>query len=358
MNRFKDLNLNRNKLIEAINQCCSLNFQEFMVSSELQNLGNTRKRAHIKADGKTFYMDFHFRTNGSTTIDISGGGEREIKLLIAEYIVNNTNCVICDKDSKNKWYVAESISSEDFFTISELLKESEYCKEMQYHDSEGTYEIIKLIGKYDEKLTINYYHSTNKVMIQGRPLLLFNEAMICITELVELEDLPKLFNDIFKVDIKKDDIIEQYQYYLPNSYAQHPLKLKKVLMQAVYNLNLEGDMFAYDFLAFSALKAIEGHLKIVLSKYSIYVRNNSFGFFEKEDLKYVLQQVHATTIACTETVAYIESLYNFYHSQRHALVHWGDPDAPVDQTRIMENIGEARSIIIDSFQLIDKYYVL
>lgn len=357
---FKNLNLNREKLVGTIDKFCAFNFGNYEVNPKIEELGPTLRRVHFQADGTTLYLDFHFRKNGSTTIDPSSGGNNSLKESIAVFIKNDTDCGIGDKESKNKWFVAKDIKYEEYLTIIEILKESEYCKSIETHTKheENKCEAVALKGIYDEKLTVSYYHTSNKIMLQGRPLLLFNEGVVCIVELVDTDELPKLFNDYFKVEIPKEDVNEQYEHYLPNSHDKHPTKLKKFLMQAVYNYNLEGEMFAYDHLPFPAVKALEGHLKMVLNKYSIEVKKNSFYMFDKTNGRHELQEKYKTEIRCTKTVAYIEEVYNFYFIQRHSLAHWGDVSEPIDQTRILENITEAKSIIMDSLRYIDSYFVL
>lgn len=358
---YKDLNLNRMKLISSIEKFCKINFNNYEVAKAFQELGTTRKRVSIKADGKNFYMDFHFKTtNGSTSIDLSGGSEGELREEIAKFILNDSECIIGDKDSKSKWFVAKGINYEDFKVIIELLQKSEFCKELCSSSQTKISDLFKFKGQYNESLSVFYYHSNNKVMIQGRPLLLFNEALVFITELLEFDELPKAFNDYYEVKIEKDDIQELYQHFLPNSYSIHTQKLKKVLLQAVYNYSLEGDMFDYGFLAFPALKALEGHLKLLLKNWGIPVSDTSINIFgyDKTTKLYFLPQSHRTTIGDAVKVNYVEDAYNYYNSKRHGLFHWADPTAPLDQTVVIENLGIARQLIIDTLKKIDEYYIL
>ncbi|MCK4260791.1 MAG: type II toxin-antitoxin system RnlA family toxin [Halanaerobiales bacterium] len=192
---------------------------EYELAEKFEERGITRRRVHITADGKSFYMDFHFKTNkGSTTIDCSGGNEKELRKEIANFIVIDEECIIGDVKSKNKWFVAKRIDYEDFKEIVELIKESDYCQELcSYESSEGA-DCWKLKGNYNENLTIFYYKTTNKAVLQGRPLMLFSEASMFVTELVEVDEIPRLFNDNYNIEISKENIMEQYECLLPNSF--------------------------------------------------------------------------------------------------------------------------------------------
>lgn len=205
-----------------------------------------------------------------------------------------------------------------------------------------------------------HYNTTSRIVIQGRPLLLFNEALVYITELVDLYSVPKLFNDNYKIEIKKDDILIQFESYLPNSCKYFQPKMKKVLLQSIYNLNLSGEMFTYDFLVFPALKALEGHLKMILSEHSINIDQRGFEIFYSTDngQNYILKDSYVDLITCTKKRKYIEDAYGHYNRQRHTLFHWANPAAPFDQTRILESNGQARGLIMDTLKIIDQYFVL
>lgn len=350
-------NLNRDKIRGSIEKFFILQSRECN-TTDFEDKGATRRRIHITVDGTTFFMDFHFKVNGSTSIDNSGGGNKEIREELSQYIINDPECTLGDVNSKNQCFVAPNIEHDDFLGIMELLEESDF--EQSHTSAEfPNHEIHKFVGKYNENLTINYYPTTKKVMVQGRPLLLFNEALVYFTELLELDEIPKVFNDLFEITIQKSDVEEQYQYFFPNSFQVHSSKLKKVLHQAIYNLQITGDMYDQSFLVFPAFKALEGHLKIEMKKHSIDLDNNRFSMFKKDSSgkRYELKEEFRSNID-DDKRKQLEKSYNFYSNQRHALFHWADPSLATDETRIIENFGEIKGLIINTFQLIDEYYLL
>jgi len=354
---YKSLNLERETV-------CS-NIETFFEQKQhtcnvlpFEDKGNRRHRVHVTGDLE-FFIDFHFLDDGSTTIDLSSGKKHPVKAEIADFLKGTSNEILIDVESSNKWFVLQGIKAEDFESIISLIAECEYCKGiLNNREDNGRYQMVQLTGSYRERLTIHYYLNNKKVMLQGRPLLLFNEAVTYFTQLVELEEIPKAFNNYFKVDVKKDNIEEQYQYYFPNSYNKILSKPKKGLHQAIYNLQLQDDMYDYSFLVFPALRVLEGHIKLVLTKWEIPMVKSGFNMFELNDSKrkHCLKSDCAISLS-DDKVAYIENAYNFFRRQRHSLFHWSDPSV-IDDTRMIDNIGEAKGLVTDTFKIIDEFYRL
>jgi len=88
--------LNRELIVPTIKKICSANYKEFTVS-ELIHKGGHRHRVEIEADGFDFFVDFHFRENGSTSIDISSGHHIAKKKQIKEAILGDSTCLIAEK---------------------------------------------------------------------------------------------------------------------------------------------------------------------------------------------------------------------------------------------------------------------
>ena len=355
---FKKLNLNREKIISSVNRFCEICFDNYCVSKTFEEIDKTRRRLNISiAENRNFFIDFHFNSSdATTTIDVSGGAEVELKKQLAKFIKDE--CLVSD-NSNNKWFIVKNINKDDFESILEIIEESSlYEKTLRKEPLENSF-IYQCKSKYDEKITINYYNN-EKVVIQGRPLLLFNEIITMFSELIDIDEIPKVFNDCYEMKIKKDDVISQYEIKMPNSYDKNELKLKKVLLQAVYNTNIKGDMFDYSYLVAPALRALEGHIKYVYKHNSIIIGDKQIGIiFDKNntDNRYYLKNDYKTNLD-NNKIKYIEKAYNYYYINRHSLFHWNNIELPQDDTRIIENYGEAIRIINDILDIIDSYYIL
>jgi hypothetical protein len=92
--------LNRELIVPTIKKFCSLNYKEFTVS-DLIHKGIHRHRVEIEADGASFYVDFHFRENGSTSIDISSGHHLDKKKQIKDAVLGDPTLVVTSEKKQD-----------------------------------------------------------------------------------------------------------------------------------------------------------------------------------------------------------------------------------------------------------------
>lgn len=258
------------------------------------------------------------------------------------------------------WFTVDNISVSDLDAILELVKEEVGIDKTSVEEkaiAHGKSIALKLDKK--DRVVVNHYSKGNKLVVQGKPQKLFSEIVSYVMELVDVEEIPKIFNNAYRINIDKDEVRTEFQYYMPNAYDKLPPKLTRTLHQAVCNLKLEGDMFDGTFLAQPVIRAIEAHLKMVLMEKEIisdwkYIKSHGFDMFEKNGAKYRLKQDKVGK-ATPDEARYIGGCYTFYHSNRHQLSHWDDPMAPLDTTKLLD-VGTAHDLIKRTLSLIDEYY--
>ncbi|GBG55487.1 hypothetical protein SPFL3102_03876 [Sporomusaceae bacterium FL31] len=85
--------LNREMIIPAIKKFCSENYRQYTVSDFIHK-GDYRHRVEIEADGANFFVDFHFRGNGSTSIDISSGLHMDKKKQIKDVVLSDSTLLV------------------------------------------------------------------------------------------------------------------------------------------------------------------------------------------------------------------------------------------------------------------------
>lgn len=258
------------------------------------------------------------------------------------------------------WFTAEKISRSDVSAIIDLMKD-EFLPDMVISEgivAHGVSYALSLSKK--DKISIHHYDN-GKLMVQGKPKSLFSSIITYVTELVDIDEIPKIFNNTYNLNIDKENIKDEFRYYLPNGYDKLSPKMSKVLHQAVYNLNLSGDLFDGTFLAQPAMRVLEGHLKaIVITKQIVpdnnYIKYNGFDVFEPNGAKYQLKQ-NCFGNATTEEVNYLGRCYTFYHNNRHILEHWDDPTAPLDTTKTL-TCDLAHDLIKRTLAVIDDFYAI
>lgn len=93
----REKRLDQKMLVSNIKRICTEMYKEFTVSELIQK-GGPRHRVEIQADGLEFYVDFHFKANGSTSIDISTGHHFDQKKKIMIAILGDSNCLLVDDE--------------------------------------------------------------------------------------------------------------------------------------------------------------------------------------------------------------------------------------------------------------------
>jgi ribonuclease HI len=259
--------------------------------------------------------------------------------------------------------VANKIKYDDLKEIIELLKE-DFIELKCGEEKEIPYGIqfeISIETPTKQKLKINYYNDKNKLWMQGKKEDLFNRISLYIVELLEVDEIPSFLNTVHNLNIDKDVVESEFNQYFPHSYNLIPDDLNKYLHQAVYNLHIMGNIYVANFLSEPAIRALEPILKIALKENNIPIRKpendyDSFFVFGLKSGKYVLKDQYRNEKHSKELLHYLSKYYSFYNENRHTLVHWDDPTASLDTTRILDTVDEAHTLIKDSIYLIDEYY--
>lgn len=294
--------------------------------------------------------------------------EEEAKEYLNKVDENDENIEKEAKDNLSKtkkgsfWFVAQDILLSDVEAIIDIITDDFGEDNLQKEEMDIPLGKKFLLKFNKDKVTLHYYENAHKLMMQGKPKQLFSAISLYVTELVDVDKIPEIYNNTYHIDIDKNNIYNEFKCYLPNSYNKLPEKISRTLHQAVYNLKLNGDMFDGTYLAQPVIRAIDGHLKMVLLENGIindykYVKINGYDMFEKINKgkdKYKLCSDRYGT-ANAEQIIYIGNCYTFFHNNRHNLSHWDDPTAPIDTTKLLK-INEAHDLIKRTLALIDEYY--
>lgn len=92
----REKRLDQKMLVTNIKRICAGFYKEFAIS-ELIHKGGPRHRIEIQADGLEFYVDFHFKPNGNTSIDISTGHHVAEKKRIMAAILADASCLLLEE---------------------------------------------------------------------------------------------------------------------------------------------------------------------------------------------------------------------------------------------------------------------
>lgn len=257
--------------------------------------------------------------------------------------------------SGKHWLVIEKLHINDLVVILDLIKED--FPESKIFKTDVLDKTTWIISSDNEKVTIIYYKSKEKLTVQGKPQAIFTVLSTYVTELIDGDQISDVFNPYYQVNVDKTIIEAEYDGYLLNKNIPFTEKLDNSIKQAIYNLNLNGEMYDYTFLAFPIIRALEGFLKLILNKHAIELKDN-FDMFElKDNGTYKLAEKYHSKVGSPGIISYIGKLYRYYNKHRHSLFHWDNPSSGTDTTRILDS-KHWQIFITDSLQLINEYFII
>ncbi|WP_075620397.1 RNase LS family HEPN domain-containing protein [Paenisporosarcina indica] len=359
--KYGQLNLFQDQIETTVIAFFSAKEEEYRCY-ELRHMNGTRNRIEFTYGGINHKIDFHFNKDGSTTIDLTPGGTNAIKEELANFILNSPICQDKEISGLDKpWFTFENVKYEDFNVVLDLIKAIDGVFEESKKIIPGGEQWI-LHSTTGERVTISYFFKRQKAMVQGKPLKLFSETYTYLMTLIDVEEIPKIMNQQLNVatGITKESIKEELTLYLPDAADKLNDKIKRLSYQAIMNLKVNDEMFDYSFLAFPALRLLEGHLKYIMKEKQIELEKGKFSMFtctETGNKRYILHPEFDYKFTSNQK-EYVEKAYNFFKNNRHSLFHWGNIDNPLgqDRTRMVERLDEATGYITDVFMIVNNYY--
>ena len=343
MSDFKSLPINRDKIEECISS-----YSENTKLKDIENKGIS-KNYLIESDGKEVMLGFYFKKNGDTTINPKIGKYQEIGMKIAEYIKDNA-CY--PSDSQNINFSIEKFPDSDFdLLISYIKQELHFLYNLSIKEYETIYNIT--CKTHDDKFILHKYKN-GRVHFQGKALKIYNELYPILCEIISEEDVFRINEECYKIDIDKEEIKNEMNYKLPVSFDYLCDTTKKILTSSLALSKIEIDLFDYSPFVFSSLRGLEIFIKKVLIDKGITINgtNPFYGIFKEtrystSELTPECQKI----IICSKTIGNINDCYTYYVNHRHGLFH--SNNIP-ETSRIIENKIEANQIIDAVFTKIER----
>ncbi len=340
---FKKLNVNRDKILGAIQECCP----------DAKIEGPTEQGAatiFIVTDGneKPATLNFYFRTDGLTTIHPGVGKNQQLSRKIASFI--HDSCLISER--KDVVLSMKGIPK----NIHELLLEylPAECEATVVGPEQKEYSVQhKVSGHQNDTITINYYpkNGSGSLLIQGRPLHLYCEIIEFIAEIHGYDEFLAAIIKEFHVPVTPADIDDEMKDFLPTAHTFLSKRVRAILSPALVLRKVDVPVEDYSCFAFPALRGLEGYIwQLFLRGKKMVKRDRLSKQFTADQppqlvpgVKYELKN----DLLC----AAIEEAYDYYRRQRHGLFH---VDATPETTRIIEDRKAADSIVADVLELVER----
>lgn len=357
-NQFKNMLLNKTLILDTAVEFASEHINGFEPDrTSITVVRDGFEKIKIYGE-KSVVFDLYYVKGGGTTLAISGTQyNKNVSEKFGHFLLSS-KCKMGDRKD-NMHFIVKDVSLENFETLIELLDELEDIASVDLKVERDSSIQYAINGIHKDSNMVTYYKTTNKILVQGKPLPAFSLIVYVINLLIPQEQIIETFNTYYSLDIEKSNIEELFSIVLPNSHNLHTGNYRKLLLQALYNSQVDGDMFDYTHLIFPALKALEGHLEKILRTKGIEREYKKFNMFHQPTSNYELKEVHKNNITDTSFVRYVEKCYNYFTSKRHGYFHYETDiiaGALVELSPIIENVHEAHQIIYDSLNIIDEYY--
>lgn len=220
------------------------------------------------------------------------------------------------------WFSITYFNKDDFEAFLEIIEDVD--KNITHTVDDKTDKVIYRFKLNNDIVTVSLFKSGHhKLLVQGKDSYLFQVITTTLVELDENIKVEQILGNAYRMSIKKetvDNAFSPIENSLPSAY---PPGIKRLLKQAVINLLYHTENEDYSQYALPALRALEGHIKYLITLAGGTVGRNFTCFGCDKTVtpaKYVVQEVFPDR----SKNIYIENCYNYYVSQRHALFHFGD----------------------------------
>lgn len=250
----------------------------------------------------------------------------------------------------DEWFTIPYFDKEDFTAFADLITEANNT--ITYVKENKTDKTLFRFTDGQAKVVVSVFNTANhRLLVQGKNSYLMQ---VVISTLVELEDscnVENILGSAYRLTIDKKKInstMSQIDTTLPSNY---PASLKRLIRQAIINLQYYVECEDYTQYAFPALRALEGHIKYLINSVGGKV-DKTFSCFNRDSVSG--RYSYSPAITDLNKKQSIDSCYNYYKAQRDTAFHFGDIIGNTDGTRLINTKEEADEIIKKCIQLINE----
>jgi len=321
--------------------------------SDLRQIGNQHRLEVTPVEGNISYVDFYFNKGGDVTIQPKVGPNPEFSAKVAQH-VKDTLC--CSAEALKKTASLPNFKEEDCATLIQFLREElGLTVAMSTHPLHLSY---TLSSDRDGKVTLNYYSSTKKLVVQGAACSLKFQVNNAIAEICpEVSDALILWmTDAYDVKMTKEDVERELSSLLPISFSHIQGKLIEILKPGIVYLRMSLPKGVNDYSSFvyPGFRALEGALKIVFQKQNPATEFRCeplSGRFDERGGRYILNGQYGPAFSDVTLVSAINEAYTFFKNNRHSVFHVDDS---IETSRLIETKEKADELFRYSLIHIEK----
>lgn len=244
-----------------------------------------------------------------------------------------------------------NVSSEQYKTLLEFVNDVDTIKTSRKVNTKEKIqdEVRDLKGA---KVNVQYFATKKAILIQGdSKKFVFQLLLTYINELFEEVKIEKLLNQSYQIKIDMSEI-EPVEKILPNLPKDYPNGIIKLLKQSLINLKKHFEAEDYSMYSFPALRALEGHIKYMLTKNGYQLNSPNLNCFDSKGISFKFKYKDDLNLKEIYKWDKIEICYGVFYNSRHPYFHYGSLIGSSDDTKIMSNFDECEEMIRKVFAII------
>jgi len=311
----------------------------FSCTNLFQNINKTSIIFFVNK--KKHYLHFVFKNKTTAIIADDSIESKKLKELIESKLAYPSNI-------RSKTYTSSNIKIEKFNLLIETLKSNSRLLLTLKNNTPINYLVQSSYGDY---LYLKYNKEKRILNIQGKPVYIFAEILILMTEWEDftLEELINKYNSTLQTNLKVKEVREILKTKLPDCYLDLDISIIKMLTPAEVLINADLILDDYSCVILPALKALEGYLKWLFLDEDIIVGKNFWKIFYKgkltDDIIIKIQNNDFKDIS--------EEIFNYLTLNRGDIVHAEQLDL---SKSIVSNKNSAIRIVNEVTHIINESY--
>jgi hypothetical protein len=347
MSSYKNLNLNRALIDDVIKQHVA---DKAEINLKKVDERETYSIKFHDNKVKTALLLVYYIGDGTTTLQYGSGKNQNYSQALADVVKEKTTVKLIDV---NHLYF-KNINTDDLDILIDFLPETGAVVEEKKSIANGTQYVIK--GEQGEKLHITHY-TNSSILFQGRPSFAFNKIMDILVDIFPPDDVLSEYLGYYKITTPKEDFLTELESIYPNCSNNLSDKLKAILTPSIALKRVSFDgLEDYSFIAYPALRCLEGVMKATYLKCGIIIDNKE-GFkdcfkYNHTRNKWEVDEKTKNNITCSITRNHLVKMYTVYSDTRNSLFHV-DTLAPKITTQ-----EEATLITDDVLNILENFFVL
>lgn len=339
-------------VINALDWAVSNGFEKIKIYHDLQGLSewyNGTWKAKTAAT-KMFVALVHGKYDGIIEIEfekVAGHSNNPFNVqadaLAKEALVDHKRTII----QGDHWFTIPYFKEADFEALIDIVQNN--AKSICYTKTPSDKKVIYRLNLDQSRVTATLFLTgQQKTLVQGAPSFLFQLITSAVVELCGSQNVERIMGSAYRIRIDSETIDRAYNPISNAFPSNYPDGIKRLVRQSIINLHYYVDGEDYSQYVVPALRALEGHIKYLITSTGETV-THTFTQFNKDGAgKYV----YTPKGAATDKKNKIETCYNFYKAQRDTISHFGDLLGNIDTTRIITNKSDADEIIQKCLHLI------